>query len=314
MMTFLRYYTVTAFILSCICVVAIGIHHVDADGPLLDDKSKYMSEVQEWRRSNEEKLSAPFGWLALTGHYWLENGANSLGTANECSIQIPTDLDSKAKGSVTVDGDQIILTSEESSGILVNEKWASACRLNIEPMKEEADGTDSITIGERLKLQLVRRAGRLAIRVRDQESFNRKTFEGKSWVDIQPAFCVEATFKPFEPEKSIRIINIKGDSVEAMLAGTLSFQLNEREFTLDAISEDHESLFIVFKDLTSGKTTYGPGRFLTLKAPVDGQVTIDFNKAYNPPCAFSPHTLCPLPPRQNHLDVEINAGELKVGN
>jgi len=314
MMTFLRYYTVTAFILSCICVVAIGIHHVDADGPLLDDKSKYMSEVQEWRRSNEEKLSAPFGWLALTGHYWLENGANSLGTANECSIQIPTDLDSKAKGSVTVDGDQIILTSEESSGILVNEKWASACRLNIEPMKEEADGTDSITIGERLKLQLVRRAGRLAIRVRDQESFNRKTFEGKSWVDIQPAFCVEATFKPFEPEKSIRIINIKGDSVEAMLAGTLSFQLNEREFTLDAISEDHESLFIVFKDLTSGKTTYGPGRFLTLEAPVDGQVTIDFNKAYNPPCAFSPHTLCPLPPRQNHLDVEINAGELKVGN
>lgn len=281
-------------------------------GPQVTEPEKYFSEVQEWRKLNEEKLRAPFGWLSLTGHYWLQQGTNRMGPREDCEIQLPSDLSSEVNGLIVVEGERVILKTLDSSGIQVNGKWVSEYRLQIGSDKAETDGTDTITIGERLKLQLVRRAGRLAIRVRDQESLLRKDFRGKRWFEIQPAFCVEATFTPYEPEKSIRIVNIKGDTVDAMLAGALRFQLQGRELTLDAIAEEPDSLFLVFKDLSSGKSTYGPGRFLTLEKPEDGRVTLDFNRAYNPPCLFSPHTLCPLPPRQNHLDLEIVAGERLV--
>lgn len=273
------------------------------------DEVKYVEEVEAWRTANEEKLRAPFGWLALTGHYWLQEGENLVGTSSDCSIKLPADLDWAIQGVVTVTSGQVVLKTAEAAGIRVNEKWIEEYRLNIQKDQEEADSPDSITIGDRLKLQLVRRAGRLAIRVRDRESSIRKNFEGKHWHTIRPELCVEARFEPYEPEKRIRIINIQGDSVEAVLAGRLRFQLSDQEWTLDAISEGDDALFVVFKDRSSGKSTYGPGRFLTLASPAEGRVTIDFNKAYNPPCAFSPHTLCPLPPRQNHLDLEIKAGE-----
>ncbi len=276
----------------------------------LQDEVKYVEEVVAWRTANEEKLRAPFGWLSLTGHYWLQEGENLVGTSGDCSIKLPADLDWAIQGVVTVTSGRVTLKTKEAAGIRVNQKWIAECRLNIQKDQEEADSPDSITVGDRLKLQLVRRAGRLAIRVRDRESSIRKNFEGKRWHTVLPEYCVEARFEPYAPEKRIRIINIQGDSVEAVLAGRLRFQWNDQEWTLDAIAEGEDSLFVVFKDRSSGKSTYGPGRFLTLASPVDGRVTIDFNKAYNPPCAFSPHTLCPLPPGQNHLDLEIKAGEM----
>jgi uncharacterized protein (DUF1684 family) len=310
-MIFKHAFTLVA--LNWIWIFAVDLQPAAAaDAPPQDpkDQDKYVTEIKEWRTANEEKLRAPFGWLALTGHYWLQEGENLVGTSSDCSIKLPADLDWAIQGVVTVTSGQVVLKTKEAAGIRVNEKWIAECRLNIQKDQEEADGSDSITVGDRLKLQLVRRAGRLAIRVRDRESSIRKNFEGKRWHTVQPEYCVEARFEPYEPEKRIRIINIQGDSVEAVLAGRLRFQWNDQEWTLDAIAEGEDSLFVVFKDRSSGKSTYGPGRFLTLASPVEGRVTIDFNKAYNPPCAFSPHTLCPLPPRQNLLDLEINAGEM----
>ncbi len=312
-MTFKNAFPLVSLNWIWIWIFTVGSHTGQATEPQPQepkDPVKYVAEIEEWRTANEEKLRAPFGWLALTGHYWLQEGENLVGTSIDCSIKLPADLDWAIQGVVTVNSGKVVLKTEEAAGIRVNEKWIAECRLNIQQDQEEADSSDIITIGDRLKLQLVRRAGRLAIRVRDRESSIRKNFEGKHWHTIRPELCVEARFEPYDPEKRIRIINIQGDSVEAVLAGRLRFQLNNQEWTLDAISEGEDSLFVVFKDLSSGKSTYGPGRFLTLASPVKGRVTIDFNKAYNPPCAFSPHTLCPLPPRQNHLDFEINAGEM----
>ena len=274
-----------------------------------DPAASYNDQIQEWRVKNEEKLRAPFGWLALTGHYWLKEGDNSLGSEGHCDVRIPSDLAYKVVGSIQVRGGNVILKCPRESQILINEKHTPAALLKIDSVAEEADGEDIITIGERIKLQLVRRAGRLAMRVRDTESSIRREFKGKRWYETQPAFRVEATFSPYEPVKKIRIVNIQGDTVDTAIAGSLKFKLSDREFQLDAIAESQDSLFVVFKDKSSGVTTYGPGRFLTLDAPVDGKCILDFNKAYNPPCAFSPHTLCPLPPKQNHLELSIDAGE-----
>ena len=274
----------------------------------------YDQETREWQAANEKKLTDPFGWLALTGHYWLQEGQNSVGSDPNDPIKLPVDLGSNVSGSFFVKGPIVELRTEPNSSIQVNGKSEPTVKLTIDASEAESDGSDRITIGERLRLQLVRRGGRFAVRVRDRESPLLKNFKGKKWYEPRPEFRVEATFTPYEPSRALKIVNIKGESTESKVVGSLKFQIQGKELQLDAFSESPDSLFLVFKDRTSGKTTYAPGRFLTTEAPLNGRVILDFNKATNPPCAVSPHTLCPLPPKQNHLDIEIAAGELKYDN
>ena len=271
----------------------------------------YEKEIHDWQAANEKRLQDPFGWLALTGHYWLQEGTNSVGSESNSQIKLPQDLATKASGSIFVKGRTVEFRTEPNSPIQINGMSEPKVTLTIDATEAESDGSDKITIGDRVRLQLVRRVGRFAIRVRDRESSLLKDFKGKKWHAPRPEYRVEATFTPYEPVRSIQIVNIQGDFVESKVVGSLKFRIQEKELQLDAFSESPDSLFLVFKDRTSGKTTYAPGRFLTTEAPIEGRVTLDFNKAYNPPCAFSPHTLCPLPSKQNHLDIEIAAGELK---
>src|SRR5262249_48018564 len=103
--------------------------------------------------------------------------------------------------------------------------------------------------------------------------------------------------------------NILGDTQNLKSPGILKFKLNGQEYTLQPLSED-DKLFIIIRDLTSNKATYAASRFLYADAPKDGKVILDFNKAYNPPCAFTAFATCPLPPKENKLSVAIEAGEL----
>jgi uncharacterized protein len=274
-------------------------------------QNSHEKEILDWQLANEKRFQEPFGWLALTGHYWLQEGINSVGSDANSQVKLPENLPPNASGSIFVKGRTVELRTGQDSPIQINGRSETNVKLSIDSSEAESDGSDKITIGDRVRLQLVRRVGRFAIRVRDRESSLLKEFKGKKWHPPRPEYRVEATFTPYEPVRSIQIVNIQGDSVESKVVGSLKFRIQDNELQLDAFSESPDSLFLVFKDRTSGKTTYAPGRFLTTEAPVNGRVILDFNKAYNPPCAFSPHTLCPLPPKQNHLDIEIAAGELK---
>ena len=274
-------------------------------------QNSYEKEILDWQLANENRFQEPFGWLALTGHYWLQEGINAVGSEATSQVKLPQNLTPNASGAIFVKGRTVELRTGPDSPIQINSKSEPNVKLTIDASEAESDGSDKITIGDRVRLQLVRRVGRFAIRVRDRESSLLKEFKGKKWHAPRPEYRVEATFTPYEPVRSIQIVNIQGDSVESKVVGSLKFRIQDKELQLDAFTESPDSLFLVFKDRTSGKSTYAPGRFLTTEAPVNGRVILDFNKAYNPPCAFSPHTLCPLPPKQNHLDVEIAAGELK---
>lgn len=277
----------------------------------LQTENDYRSEILQWRQDNESRLQEPFGWLSLTGNFWLDEGENRIGSGNSDKIKIPEHLPNVASGAFHVNSSTVELRVDPPYLIQVNGESKGTFKLSIDPSQAESDGTDTIAIGERFRLQLVRRNGRFAVRVRDRENPSFQKFQGKKWYDIAPDFRTVATFTPYEPARTIPVINVKGESVDTTVVGLLKFRIRDRDFQLDAFSDSSESLFIVFKDQTSGRTTYAPGRFLTTAAPVAGQVTLDFNKAVNPPCAFSPHALCPLPPKQNHLDIEVTAGELK---
>ncbi len=271
----------------------------------------YVKQIQEWRAANEQRLKSPTSWLALVGHHWLKEGDNTFGTSSNASLVLPDGIEGKPEGKFVVEGERVTLVTTEASGVLVNDSPAASVQLEIDASEAETDGQDKIAIGNRLRLQLVRRSGKFAVRVRDSQSQAIQDFTGKKWFPIKPEYRVEARFSPYDPPKAISIVNVKAQVVEANLSGHLEFELSGHSMELDAMVDSPDSLFIVFKDKTSGKSTYGAARFLLADLPVDGKVTLDFNKAYNPPCAFSPHALCPLPPEQNMLDIDIEAGELK---
>lgn len=274
-------------------------------------EADYKSSIETWQFENEKKLAAPTGWLALIGHTWLQRGENSLGTDNRDAIRLPSDLGAQVQGSFIVDGDRVRLRCDPDSGILVGGELQTERELTIDATKLESDSPDRITIGDRITIQLVRRNGRFAVRVRDAQSEGIARFQGKRWFPIDRAYCVDAVYRAYEEPKSIRIVNIRGDETTAEVVGYVEFQLQGQNLKLDAMLDSPEELFLIFKDRTNGVTSYGPGRFLNAPLPKDGEsVQLDFNKTYNPPCAFSPHTLCPLPPKQNHLEIEIQAGEM----
>jgi uncharacterized protein (DUF1684 family) len=185
---------------------------------------------------------------------------------------------------------------------------------NIEaPHKLASDTTgkpDLVTVGA-VSFYLIQRADRFGIRLRDLESPMRKDFRGIDSWEIDPKFAVQARFEAYDPPRQIPIANEIGIVDKMWAPGSLHFEWDGQQCSMDALqnSLDEDSLFLIFRDVTSGEETYGSGRFLYTELPKDGKVLIDFNKAYNPPCAFSPYTTCPLPPLQNELDVAIRAGE-----
>ncbi len=157
----------------------------------------------------------------------------------------------------------------------------------------------------------IERSGKLGIRLRDSESDALRLFTG---IDRYPAdrkWRIEGRLETHDPPKTVEITSVLGDVTQEPSPGTLIFEISGTTYRLDPIAEPgDDELFVVFSDATSGKETYGGGRFLGVGRPgEDGRVVIDFNKAYNPPCALSPYATCPLPPPQNHLSVAVRAGE-----
>lgn len=275
----------------------------------------YVQSVEDWRFENEKKLASPNGWLALTAHVWLEPGEQSIGTRPSDAIRLPTDLGDSARGVVRIENGQVYLHTDANSTIRVNGEQQTKTSWKIDSTKAESDSEDIVTIDDRIRLQLVRRSNRLAIRVRDARSDAIARFSGKKWYPVNAKYRVDATYHAYETPKAMPIVNIRGDAMVAEVVGYVEFTIDNQSYRLDAMLDSPTELFLIFKDLTSGKTTYGPGRFLNAPLPADGaNFTLDFNKSYNPPCAFSPHTLCPMPPKQNQLPVEISAGEKRYDN
>jgi uncharacterized protein (DUF1684 family) len=161
----------------------------------------------------------------------------------------------------------------------------------------------------RLSFHVIKRdEGKHFLRVSDLESDVRRNFAGRIWYDVDPALRVNARFVPYKGKK-IEIVNVLGEVSQETVAGYLEFKLRGKTRRLDALADPGQPLFVIFSDRTGESATYPPGRFLEVALPQNGKTVVDFNKAYNPPCAFSAFTTCPLPPPQNVLKASVAAGE-----
>jgi hypothetical protein len=302
-----------AALLAILCATACAdkgastAEHSTSRPTVMADKA-YEDEILSWRAKRLERLRSDTGYLTLAGLFWLREGDNSFGSDPANDFVFPAH------------------SAPPRAGVFVHRNGVTTVRANpgtrldhqgrpVEELRLIHDGEGEPTVvalGD-LSFLVIRRGDRYAVRLRDLRSQIRANFRGIDYFPIDASYRVTARFEPYDPPKRIPIANVVG-SVDSMLSpGALVFGLQGNEYRVDPVLEEpaDKSLFLIFRDATAGEETYASGRFLYTDLPVDGKVVVDFNKAYNPPCAFSPYTTCPLPPPQNELRSAVRAGEKK---
>ena len=286
--------------------VLIGAGNTAVKAAAMDMPDNYAAEVEDWSKRRLERLMSDTGYLTLAGLFWLSEGENTFGSDAANAFVFPS---GPAQAGVFVHEKGVTRVRANSGTVLeLNGKKILDTVLRTDRDKD----TDVVQMGK-ISFYVIQRGTRFGIRMRDIDSPIRRDFKGIERFPLSTAHCVVARFDPYDPPKRIPIVDIVG-SVDTMLCpGAFVFEIGGKECRLDPVvdSLDDDSYWLIFSDATSGEETYGGGRFLYTDAPADGKVVVDFNKAYNPPCAFSPYTTCPIPPLQNQLGVAVEAGEKK---
>lgn len=268
--------------------------------------SSYHDQVLAWQKSREARLQSDTGWLTVAGLFWLKPGDNTAGTDETNSIVLPKNSAPAQIGRFRLDGSRVTFTNLADDALTVDGKPAAS---EITLKDDTAEKPDVIQINQ-LSMFVIKRGDRYGIRLRDKDSEFRKKFTGLRYFPIREDLRIEAKFVA-DPKK-ISVPNILGRTDLQDSPGVAVFTLNGKEYKLRPVFED-DTLFFIFKDLTSKTETYQAGRFLNTPLPKDGKVLLDFNRTYNPPCAFTPYATCPLPPKENILPARIEAGELRYG-
>jgi uncharacterized protein (DUF1684 family) len=265
----------------------------------------YEAEINTWHAKRIDDVKAPNGWVNLIGLYWLEPGINSFGSGEKNNIVFPKGTLPEKAGYFLVKENTVSLTVEKGVDILSN----GAAITNGIIFHPDSTKNPQLAYGS-LRWNIIKRDTKLGIRVRDLESKALTNFKEVERFTIDPQWRLAARFEKADSLKTIDVTNILGQTTAQNSPGAIVFEWEGKEYKLDAL-EGKDEFFIVFADATTGKETYGGGRFIYVKKPgADGNTIIDFNKAYNPPCVFSPYATCPLPPKQNVLPIEIKVGEL----
>jgi len=259
------------------------------------EPASYSDSILTWQKHRDAGLRSEKGWLTLVGLFWLKPGDNTIGSAPNNDFVLPKNAPAQvgrlhlADGKVTLidpSGTQRVLSSDED--------------------KPDVDEAGSVSFF------VIKRGERLGIRARDSASLALKNFSGMSYFPINPALRFEAKLIP--DVKKIPILNVLGQTEMEESPGLVEFRRDGQTYSLRPIYEEAstgKTLFFLFKDLTNKTQTYPAGRMLNVPLPVNGKVDLDFNRAYNPPCTFTPYATCPLPPKENHLPFPVNAGELR---
>jgi len=270
----------------------------------------YLSDLAAWRKRADDNLRKDLGWLTIAGRWELKPGNNTLGSAPGNDVVLPRELAPARLGKVRVEPDRVTLLLQPGVRMWTEpEAGKRGDAFTERVLKTKGDDTDWVSSGRLSLYVFTRDDGKSVLRIADRESPNRKRFAGRVWYAPRVDMRVPARFVAYPPGTKIPIANVRGEITEEDAAGRVEVDLAGKRVALDAFAEDDGRLFMILRDETSGSTTYGAGRFLVADKPVDGRTTVDFNKAYNPPCAFSAYTTCPLPPPQNWLKMRIAAGE-----
>lgn len=281
------------------------------DGPADGDKDAAARAAFErmelqWRAEREQRLLAPDGWASLVGLHWIDEGPHFVGSSANSGIRLsmgPPEL-----GLLRRDGDTVRFEAA-AEGVTVDGKPVAGEVVLLDDM---ASGGPSIVgfDGGDGEAMVIERHGRLGLRVKHAQAPTRTQFAGLDYWPVDPGWVVDARFVPNPPGTTIEIADITGGIEPVPNPGALEFTRDGKTHRIEALDEGGDELFLVFADRTNGHGSYPAGRFLYVPKPdAAGHVLVDFNRSYNPPCAFTAFATCPLPPPENRLDLEVDAGE-----
>lgn len=268
--------------------------------------SAYTKQIQDWRHQRVEHLRAPHGWLSLVGLDWLKDGKNTLGSAKDNDIVLakaPAHL-----GTIVLDHGKAMIELDAKASATIDGKSTTTAEL----LDDSHDKPTTVAYGT-VSFYLVQRGDKYGLRVKDSEAPTRTHFVGLDYFPIDPSWRIEAKWEAYNPPHEVEEPNILGQVDKVVVPGAAVFERDGKTYRLEPVIETpgDTNLFLTFGDKTNGHETYGASRMLYTDPPRDGKVVIDFNKAYNPPCAFTPYATCPLPTAQNRLKLRVTAGEKK---
>ena len=270
----------------------------------------WLTQLESFRASREKQLRSPDGWLAVAGLHWLKDGSSTFGSGADCAIRLSDAAAPPLAGTLLLKNGSLSFSAASGVSLLKNSVPTPSGTLSLDDPAPEADSSDRLQIGS-VSLQYIRRAGRLAVRVRDSKAPRITEFPGERWFPPNAEWNLPARFIPANAGDELQIQNVRGQSLSQPLAGIVEFEFAGQTYKLQALADTPETLFIIFRDQTTGQQTWPGGRFLSIPTPAGNTFQLDFNRAYNPPCAYNPHTLCPLPPKTNTLPIAIPVGALR---
>lgn len=261
-----------------------------------------LADWERWKVDRMDELKSKEGFINLVGLYWLETGEHTFGSDSSNSVVFPVAFPARS-GVLQVDNGTVTI-SDVAEGIMID----SAAKSQDLVFDLEQELVKEMTYGDYV-WYIIERAGNIGIRLKDLKHHMISKELDIHFFDYEPNFVVEAVFKPYPPGRTLKVDNVLGHQFEYEIEGQLRFEYQGKQYTLEPLKD--VDFFIIFSDGTSAISTYGSGRYLHVPRPgPDGKTTIDFNRAYNPPCAFTDFATCLIPPPENRLDFPVSAGEL----
>lgn len=295
-------------LLACMIGVLSGLA---VTAPLLADEAvivdvqteNHRQDVEAWRAAREERLRQPDGWLTLVGLEWLKDGENRIGSAGDNDIRLGGGPDHW--GSVILKDGRLKFINADPENVNVDGVPMASAEL-----VADTEGEPTIISSGTLRINAIYRES-YALRIKDSLAGTLQNFHGVDNYPIDDAWLIDGRFSRAEDGTSVEIVNVLGQVSASPVYGTFEFEKDGKTYRLLALGdEDSKSLWFIFTDRTTGHGTYGAGRYLYSEGmPENGHLTVDFNKAYNPPCAFNPYSTCPIPPQENRLDLWVLSGE-----
>ncbi len=268
---------------------------------------EYLKGIEKWRAEMDANLRRENDRLAMAGLFWLQKGFNTFGSSRDCDIILPKPAP-RIIGAFEYDGTKITLTLDLGQSIEVNGQTVSGPTL----LETDDSPTPSFVTFQSLRMVPIRRAHGVGVRLWDNCRAQRESFAGRKWFDVDAEnYRVSGLYTPYPIPVKVKLPNVFGELEDDIVHGYVAFTLLGRGRRLEASEMEDGRLYIMFKDQSNGLTTYSEGRYLYTTDPVleDGSITLDFNRAFNPPAAFSPYSTSTFAPKQNTLRVRVEAGE-----
>lgn len=280
----------------------------------IGQQNAYLTEINTWHKARIAALKMPDGWLNLEGLFWLHNGINSFGTASDNDLVYQHPAFPAHLGDFVLEADKVYWNQKAEEKITIKNHSGA--------LKEDITSLNLLSKNEGEYISqwkdfvwvVIKREDKVGVRFRNLNAKTLLDFKGIDRFPVDVKWRIKAKVIP-QDQNPLMIMNVLGQNTAQKHGGQLVFEIEGKTYRLDAIDEGGQRLFVTFADATSGKTTYGSGRFIELDRPdANGDTYIDFNKSYNPPCAFTEFATCPLPPPQNRFSIAIPAGEKKYGH